>query len=453
MKIYSTLTKTVEEFVPINGMNVNLFVCGPTVYDYPHLGHAKTYIQFDFVVRYLRWRGYDVTYLQNITDIDDKIINRANENGFKWNELSRKFEEIYIEDMKSLGNTSVNKYARATDYISQIVKQVQTLIDKGFAYKTTDGIYFEVAKFKDYGKLSKRTEVKENDSLSRIDEDKEKRGWNDFCLWKNYKEGEPFWETELGKGRPGWHIEDTAITETEFGPQYDIHGGAVDLIFPHHEAEISQMEAVSGKVPLVKYWMHTGFLNINSEKMSKSKENFITIREALKLYDFRVIRYLFLNTHYRSEIDFSEPTLIQAQNSVEKLNIFVNSIDKSFDDVEHIELINKIKNEVVEALDNDFNAPIAWAAIYEGVRQFNIAGKLGKNVFRFFEELNSIFEVIDFSKLEVPEDILKLAKERTDAKSAKDWAKADELREKIKTLGYLVEDFKNDCKIRKLVLS
>ena len=453
MKIYSTLTKTVEEFVPINGMNVNLFVCGPTVYDYPHLGHAKTYIQFDFVVRYLRWRGYDVTYLQNITDIDDKIINRANENGFKWNELSRKFEEIYIEDMKSLGNTSVNKYARATDYISQIVKQVQTLIDKGFAYKTTDGIYFEVAKFKDYGKLSKRTEVKENDSLSRIDEDKEKRGWNDFCLWKNYKEGEPFWETELGKGRPGWHIEDTAITETEFGPQYDIHGGAVDLIFPHHEAEISQMEAVSGKVPLVKYWMHTGFLNINSEKMSKSKENFTTIREALKQYDFRVIRYLFLNTHYRSEIDFSEPTLIQAQNSVEKLNIFVNSIDKSFDDVEHIELINKIKNEVVEALDNDFNAPIAWAAIYEGVRQFNIAGKLGKNVFRFFEELNSIFEVIDFSKLEVPEDILKLAKERTDAKSAKDWAKADELREKIKTLGYLVEDFKNDCKIRKLVLS
>ncbi|PIX67883.1 cysteine--tRNA ligase [Candidatus Shapirobacteria bacterium CG_4_8_14_3_um_filter_35_11] len=434
-------------------MNVNLFVCGPTVYDYPHLGHAKTYIQFDFVVRYLRWRGYDVTYLQNITDIDDKIINRANENGFKWNELSRKFEEIYIEDMKSLGNTSVNKYARATDYISQIVKQVQTLIDKGFAYKTTDGIYFEVAKFKDYGKLSKRTEVKENDSLSRIDEDKEKRGWNDFCLWKNYKEGEPFWETELGKGRPGWHIEDTAITETEFGPQYDIHGGAVDLIFPHHEAEISQMEAVSGKVPLVKYWMHTGFLNINSEKMSKSKENFTTIREALKQYDFRVIRYLFLNTHYRSEIDFSEPTLIQAQNSVEKLNIFVNSIDKSFDDVEHIELINKIKNEVVEALDNDFNAPIAWAAIYEGVRQFNIAGKLGKNVFRFFEELNSIFEVIDFSNLEVPEDIFKLAKERTDAKSAKDWAKADELREKIKTLGYLVEDFKNDCKIRKLVLS
>jgi len=453
MKIYSTLTKTVEEFVPINGMNVNLFVCGPTVYDYPHLGHAKTYIQFDFVVRYLRWRGYDVTYLQNITDIDDKIINRANENGFKWNELSRKFEEIYIEDMKSLGNTSVNKYARATDYISQIVKQVQTLIDKGFAYKTIDGIYFEVAKFKDYGKLSKRTEVKENDSLSRIDEDKEKRGWNDFCLWKNYKEGEPFWETELGKGRPGWHIEDTAITETEFGPQYDIHGGAVDLIFPHHEAEISQMEAVSGKVPLVKYWMHTGFLNINSEKMSKSKENFITIREALKLYDFRVIRYLFLNTHYRSEIDFSELTLIQAQNSVEKLNIFVNSIDKNFDDSEHTDLINKIKSEVIEALDNDFNAPIAWAAIYEGVRQFNIAGKLGKNVFRFFEELNSIFEVIDFSKLEVPEDILKLAKERTDAKSAKDWGKADELREKIKTLGYLVEDFKNDCKIRKLVLS
>jgi len=453
MKIYSTLSKKVEEFIPINENKVNLFVCGPTVYDYPHLGHAKTYIQFDFVARYLKWRGYGVRYIQNVTDIDDKIINRAKENGVAWNELSQKFEQIYVDDMKALGNVSVDKYARASDYINEIVKQVKTLIDKGFAYKTSEGIYFEVAKFKDYGKLSKRTEVKENDSLSRIDEDKEKRGWNDFCLWKNYKEGEPFWETELGKGRPGWHIEDTAITETEFGPQYDIHGGAVDLIFPHHEAEISQMEAASGKVPLVKYWMHTGFLNINSEKMSKSKKNFTTIREALKQYDFRVIRYLFLNTHYRSEIDFSEATLIQSQNSVEKLNIFVNSIDRDFDDDNHVALIDKVKSEVIEALDNDFNAPIAWAAIYEGIKQFNIVGKLGKKVYKLFEELNSIFEVIDFSKLEIPVEVQELANQRMEAKGAKDWAKADELREKIKSLGYLVEDFKNDCKIRKLVLS
>lgn len=453
MKIYSTLSKKVEEFVPINENKVNLFVCGPTVYDYPHLGHAKTYIQFDFVVRYLKWRGHDVRYLQNITDIDDKIINRANESGVVWSELSRKFEEIYIDDMKALGNISVDKYARATDYINEIVKQVKTLVDKGFAYKTSEGIYFEVAKFSEYGKLSKRTEVKENDSLSRIDEDKEKRGWNDFCLWKNYKEGEPFWETELGKGRPGWHIEDTAITETEFGPQYDIHGGAVDLIFPHHEAEISQMEAASGKVPLVKYWMHTGFLNINSEKMSKSKKNFTTIRDALKQYDFRVIRYLFLNSHYRSEIDFSEPTLIQAQNSVEKLNIFINNIDKDLDDGEHLELINRIKNEVIDALDNDFNAPIAWAAIYEGIRQFNIVGKLGKNVYKFFEELNSIFEVIDFSVLEIPDEVQKLVNERLVVKQKGDYAESDRLRGQIKSLGYLVEDFKNDCKIRKLVLS
>ncbi|MDP1710245.1 MAG: class I tRNA ligase family protein, partial [bacterium] len=255
----NTLSRKKEKFEPINDKKVNLFVCGPTVYDYSHLGHAKTYTQFDFLVRYLRYIGFEVFYLQNITDIDDRIIIRAKELNVPWNDLTKKYEKLHIEDMEKLNNTSVSKYARATDYIEQIVKQAKTLIEKGYAYTIDDGIYFEISKFPEYGKLSGRTELKEADSVSRIDENSQKRGWNDFCLWKFSKPGEPSWKTEIGDGRPGWHIEDTAITETFFGPQYDIHGGAIDLIIPHHEAEIAQMEAVSGKMPLVRYWLHTAF--------------------------------------------------------------------------------------------------------------------------------------------------------------------------------------------------
>ena len=450
MKIYNTLTKKIDEFKPIDENEVKLFVCGPTVYDSPHLGHAKTYTQFDFIVKYLRWRGYKVRYLQNITDIDDKIIKRAAERNILWSDLSKEFENVFIDDMASLGINSVDKYARATDYITQIVKQVKTLMEKGFAYKTSDGIYYEVSKFGEYGKLSGRTEIKENDSVSRIDDSGEKRGWNDFCLWKNYKEGEPFWETELGKGRPGWHIEDTAITETEFGPQYDIHGGAVDLIFPHHEAEISQMEAASGKSPLVRYWLHTGFLNINSEKMSKSKKNFTTIKESLKSYDFRVLRYLFLSTHYRSEIDFSEVTLSQSKNTVDHLNDFVSNIDQKIDDPNNKLIADTGKQELIEALDNDFNTPIAWAIIYETIKKFNISGSLGKNVYQFIKDVDNIFGVIDFNNEVVPEEIQKLGKARFEAKNSKNWAESDRLRDEITKKGYIIEDSPTGYKLKRI---
>jgi cysteinyl-tRNA synthetase len=250
LKIYNTLTRKKEVFEPIHKGKVNLFVCGPTVYDYAHIGNAKTYTQFDMIAKYL-------------TDIDDKIIKRAEENSEDWKELSRRYEKIYKEDMESLGIDSVNKYARATDYIKEIVSQVQRLIKKGFAYKISDGWYFDLSKDKDYGKLAGRTSLDSEDSVSRIDENKGKRNAGDFCLWKFSKPGEPVWKSELGDGRPGWHIEDTSITEKEFGVQYDIHGGATDLIFPHHEAEIAQMESISGKKPLVRYWLHTGFLNMN----------------------------------------------------------------------------------------------------------------------------------------------------------------------------------------------
>jgi len=242
MKLYNTLSKKIEEFKPLNDKGVNLFVCGPTVYDLSHIGHAKTYIQLDILARVLKALEYEVFYLQNITDIDDKIIARAKEKSISWDALARHFEGEYLKDMEALGNVSVAKYVRATDYMVDIIKQVQTLMDKGHAYKIDDGIYFEISTFPEYGKLSGRKEVQENDAESRIDQSGHKRGWNDFCLWKFSKPDEPVWDAPFGKGRPGWHIEDTAITEHFFGPQYDIHGGGVDLIFPHHEAEITQME-------------------------------------------------------------------------------------------------------------------------------------------------------------------------------------------------------------------
>lgn len=452
MLLSNTLTKKTEEFVPMNDKKVNFFVCGPTVYDYPHLGHAKAYIQFDFIVKYLRYRGYEVTYIQNITDIDDKIIKRSQEKGVSWDKLAREFEEIFLQDMASLHITSVTKYARATDYIDQIVKQVKVLLDKGFAYRISDGIYYEVSKFAEYGKLSGRTELQEEDAVSRVDENKEKRGWNDFCLWKLSKVGEPFWETELGKGRPGWHIEDTAITETLFGSQYDIHGGAVDLIFPHHEAEIAQMEAASGKKPLVRYWLHVGFLNIDSKKMSKSKGNFKTIREALMEYDYRVLRYLFLCSHYRSPMDFSETTLEQAKSSLRRMQDFIEKIDINISGAEEKKVVDELKKKVNTALSNDLDTPTAFAAIFEFIRAQNSKGVSGKYVYNFFTEINQFLDIFDFEKEIIPQEVSDLAQKRIEARGAKNWAESDRLRDLIKTKGYVIEDLKNDCKIRKLVI-
>ncbi|MEK7527968.1 MAG: cysteine--tRNA ligase [Patescibacteria group bacterium] len=450
--LYNTASRKKEEFIPRQEKKVNFFVCGPTVYDYPHLGHAKAYIQFDFIVRYLRYREYDVNYVQNITDIDDKIIKRSQEKGVSWDKLAREFEMIFLEDMAALHNTSVTKYARATNYIDQIVKQVKVLLDKGFAYRISDGIYYEVSKFIEYGKLSGRTELQEEDSVSRIDENKEKRGWNDFCLWKISKEGEPTWETEIGKGRPGWHIEDTAITETLFGSQYDIHGGAVDLIFPHHEAEIAQMEAASGKKPLVRYWLHVGFLNIDSKKMSKSKGNFKTIRQVLEEYNYKVLRFLFLSSQYRSPMDFAEVTLEQAKNSWRRMQDFIEKIDININNSEEKKAVEELKEKVEIALSNDLDTPTAFATIFDFIRAQNSRGVSGKYAYDYFVEINKFFDIFDFEIEEIPEEIQKLADERLKARTDKNWAESDRLRNLIKEKGYLIEDLKNDCKIRKLVI-
>jgi cysteinyl-tRNA synthetase len=363
LKLHNTLTGSLDEFHPITPGEVKMFVCGPTVYDYAHIGNAKTYTQFDIIARSLRYLGYNVNYLQNITDIDDKIIARAAERGISPSELAKEYEEYYLADMKSLNNTSVDKYAGAHGYISQIVSQVQRLIEKGFAYKISDGWYFDTKAFADYGKLSGRDSVKADDAVSRIDENPEKKNPGDFCLWKFQKEGDPSWSSELGEGRPGWHIEDTAITETEFGPQYDIHGGAVDLIFPHHEAEIAQMEAVSGLKPFVRYWLHTGFLNVDSAKMSKSKNNFYIIRDVFERgFSPLSLRYLFLLSHYRTTVNFTWEGLEAANNAFEKLKRFVGPLSATG------EVDEAYKAQFKEKLENDLNTAQALAVLWTLVK-------------------------------------------------------------------------------------
>ncbi len=441
----NTLGHKKEKFEPIKDKKVNLFVCGPTVYDYPHIGNAKTYTQFDLIVRFLRYSGFDVFYLQNITDIDDKILNRAKELNVDWKEITEKYEKIYAENMKQLNNTSVSKYARATDYIDQIVQQVKTLMEKGFAYKIDDGIYFEISKFPEYGKLSGRTEVKEGDSVSRIDENSQKRGWNDFCLWKFSKPGEPSWKVEIGEGRPGWHIEDTSITETFFGPQYDIHGGAVDLIIPHHEAEIAQMEAASGKVPLVKYWLHTGFLMVEGRRMSKGLGNFYTIDDVTqKGFNPVALRYLFLGARYSETMNFTWESLTASQNALDKLRSQILNLksqtDRTILSEEKENKVEEFRNSFMNAMGDDFNTPKALAVLWEALKS-NIPSEDKYDLAISFDEvlgLNLNSQITNTKQ--IPKDIKVLIEKREQLRKEKKFEEADAIRKQIEDAGFEVKD-------------
>jgi cysteinyl-tRNA synthetase len=469
LKFYNTLSRKKEIFKPKKGKKVNLFVCGPTTYDFSHIGHARTYVVFDMIVKYLRQKGYDVFYLQNITDVDDKILNRAKKEKIFWKDLSRKFEREYLRDMKALNINSVTKYARATDYIKEIIGQVERLLKKGVAYQIRDGIYYNIKKFEDYGKLSKRTVLQAEDAVSRIDEAREKRNKGDFCLWKFSKPGEPKWASPFGEGRPGWHIEDTAITEKYFGSQYDIHGGARDLIFPHHEAEAAQMEAISGKKPLVKYWLHTGFLTVGGQKMAKSLGNFITIQDFLKKYPARLLRFFVIKTHYRSPIDYNEKLLLQTKKELERIDEFESRIkkiskipfrQKTHDRENFTKMIfAKTEKEFEQSMDDDFNTPKAVAAIFKLVNTGNtkiaqnrISATDAKKILEFLKKIDKVFNFIFWKKPKekIPENILKLVKEREKARKNKDWQLADEIRKKVKKLGYWIEDTKEGPKIKRL---
>jgi len=446
LKVYNTLNKKKEELIPINNKKINIFICGITSQDSPHIGHAKTYVQFDFIVKYLRFRNYKVFYLQNITDIDDRIIDKARIVKKPWNEVSKFYEAEFLKNMKDLHVNSVNKYARATAFIPQVIAQVKTLIKKGYAYKIDDGYYFDLSKFPDYGKLSKRTVLEAEDSITRIDDSINKKNKGDFCLWKFSTKDEPGWPSELGFGRPGWHIEDTAITNHFFGPQYDIHGGARDLIFPHHEAEIAQMESSSGKKPLVRYWLHTGFLNIESAKMSKSLNNFITINDVLKQYDYRILRFFYLSGHYRKPIDFRKELLEQSKSGLDRLNeLLINSKGKKSKLKKTI--IAKTKKSFYDALDDDFNTPKAFAILFNFLREAN---KIGPNndCYLFLKEVNSFFDILQLEE-KIPKEVMELAKKRLEARNNKDFKLADKLRQEINDLGYIVEDVDNGFKVKK----
>ncbi len=450
IKVYNTLTGKKELFKPMKNKKVNLFCCGITPYSHSHIGHAKTYVQFDFIVKYLRYRGYKVFYLQNVTDIDDKIIKKAAERKIKPLELARNFEKEYLDDMKALGVNSVDKFGRATDHIKEIINQVKTLMDKGFAYIIeNDGVYYDLSKFREYGKLSGRTSLEAEDAVSRIDDSKGKRNKGDFCLWKKSKENEPSWpDPWFGKGRPGWHIEDTAITEKEFGPQYDVHGGARDLIFPHHEAEIAQMEAASGKKPLVRYWLHTGFLNVKGQKMAKSLGNFITIRNALEQYDGKVLRFFCLAGHYRSPIDYSHSLLEQARNSLERLNDFVRKL-KSSKEKDDLKLIEKTKKQFLEHMDDDFDTVKALAVVFDFVKKVNKKGG-GKKSYELMLEFDKIFNVLTTEEVKLNPEIKKLVEERERARKEKDFAKADKIREDLKKKGIFLEDTEKGVRWKKI---
>lgn len=443
IQVYNTLTKRKEPFEPMTPGRINMFVCGPTVYDYSHVGHAKTYTQFDFIARYFRARGFTVTYAQNITDVDDKIIRRAGELGIEPRALAEQYEAAYREDMAALGNTSVDVYARALDYIDQIVAQVQALIERGHAYQLDDGWYFDLSSFPGYGKLSGRTEVEAEDAVARIDEHSGKRNPGDFALWKARKPGEPYWDTALGQGRPGWHIEDTAITEALFGPQYDLHGGAVDLIFPHHEAEVAQMEAASGKEPLVRYWMHTGLLRVEGAKMSKSIGNFWTIRDALARTDWRTLRYAFLSQHYRSAMELTEAALEHAKGARRRVENFARTIDATATDTPAALALAKAAQErICERLDDDFDSPAALAALFDFIREHNRAEQApGPAARGLLELVNSWFAAFDLDAGQGADEAVEAALEqRRLLRQQRRFAEADSVRDDLHQRGIVIED-------------
>jgi cysteinyl-tRNA synthetase len=465
MKIQNTITGNKEDFQTTHGGRINLFVCGPTVYDNSHIGHARTYIVFDVVARYLKHKGFSVFYLQNITDVDDKIIKRATQLGVSPQRLAREFEQKYLEDMRALGVSNVNYYARATDHIPEIISQIERLMKKGFAYETETGVYFDESRFEDFGKLSHISA--EDMEKHRIEPDATKRNPGDFSLWKKRQDEEDVtWDSPWGKGRPGWHIEDTAITEAYFGPQYDIHGGAMDLIFPHHEAEIAQMEAISGKKPLVRYWMHTGFLNVKGEKMSKSLGNFTTIKDMLQKYDADSFKIFVLLAHYRSPIDFSEKALEQADKSLQRIRQAVKIIEEQLetaaessapDEIDPV--VDEAKTAFLESMDNDFNTPYALRAVFDLVRQANrrINEKTisRKGLLDISEQLKEFEEILGLSfrsEGEKPADkadavtdhLIKLLIEtRQKLRERKEWQLADEIRSRLNELSIVLEDAKD----------
>lgn len=442
MKLYNSLTKKKELFKPLKANEISIYVCGNTVYDFCHIGHARAMLTFDFITRYWRSRGFKVNYVRNITDIDDKIINRANENGEDYQALTARFIAAQNEDTEKLGILPPSSEPKATQHIQEMIDMIQTLIQKGFAYQADNGdVFYRVREFKEYGKLSHKS-IEDLQVGARIGANEAKNDPLDFVLWKTAKPGEPSWDSPWGKGRPGWHIECSAMSINAFGPTFDIHGGGGDLKFPHHENEIAQSEAATGK-PFANYWMHAGLVQINNEKMSKSLGNFAIIRDVLKKHSAEVLRFFMLSTHYRSPVNYSDSTLSAAKAGLERLYTALRnvSIGEQISE-EHVTRFNTV-------MDDDFNTPEAIAILFELAHEINRADgnkavyaatlkKLG-GVLGILQQdpeqfLQGNIAGIDVDKIEY------LIAEREKARTEKNWALADAARKELTAMGISLED-------------
>jgi cysteinyl-tRNA synthetase len=448
MKIFNTLSGKKEEFVPQDD-EVKMYVCGVTPYSEAHIGHAMSYIIFDVIRRYLKFSGYRLKFVQNFTDIDDKIIDRANKRGIPAAELAQQYSDSFMEDMDALNVSRADFYPRATEEIDKIIEVVQGLIDKGYAYETGGSVYFRVRKVDDYGKLAHRT----LDSMmagARIEIDEDKEHPMDFTLWKASKPGEPSWTSPWGEGRPGWHIECSAMSLKYLGETIDIHGGGQDLIFPHHENEIAQSEGFTGKKPFAKYWMHNGLLQFGEDKMSKSLGNLITIKDALKDYSADTIRLFVLNSHYRSPLKYSLEAFQAADGAADRLRRTVEREDNTSN-------TNKLDPEpyrrmFIEAMDDDFNTPQALASLFDLARAINQAADYGTDITEAKKVLTDLAQDVFGLKLEAASyednpEIQKLITERQIYRKEKRWKEADAVREKLTALGVAVEDTPTGVKI------
>ena len=445
MKVYNTLSTREEEFVP-QGDVVKMYVCGVTPYAECHLGHAMSYVVFDMVRRYLEFRGYRVKHVQNFTDIDDKIINRAQQSGVSPRELAEKFIAQYFVDMDRLNVQRAHVYPRATEEIPKIIEVVQGLMDKGHAYESQGDVYFRVKSDPDYGRLSHQS-PDDLQAGSRVEVGIEKEHPLDFALWKAAKPGEPWWESPWGKGRPGWHIECSAMSMRYLGETLDIHGGGQDLIFPHHENEIAQSEGFTGVTPFVKYWLHNGFVQLGGEKMSKSLGIFVTLKQALDRFSPDAIRLFILSSHYRSPINFSEEGVAAAEKGVERLRqaAFADSQRGSGDSSAPVEA-ESFRERFIEAMDHDFNSPQALAALFDLAREINRTIDQGADAREAQQTLRELAGVLGFS-FEKPEVDLAakpfielLVSIRTELRKGKHWQMADRVRTSLKDLGVVLED-------------
>lgn len=453
MKIYNTMTRQKEEFIPVDKNEVKIYACGPTVYNFIHIGNARPLCVFDVLRKYLEYRGYNVKFVQNFTDVDDKIIKRANEEGLTFEEVSKKYIEEFWTDAHGLNFKDATVHPKATENIDEIIEIIKSLEEKGYAYAVDGDVYFRTLKFKEYGKLSHQP-IEDLQSGARIAVGEKKEDPLDFALWKAAKEGEPYWESPWGNGRPGWHIECSAMNRRFLGETIDIHCGGQDLIFPHHENEIAQSECANG-CTFSKYWMHNGYINVDNVKMSKSLGNFKTVREIANVYGYEVIRYFLISSHYRSPINYSLEIIEQCRSALDRLYTCRDSLDFALknakdiaDDEELINQLNGRREQFITAMDDDLNTADGIAAIFDLVKDINtkiLDKDVSKNVCetaaKVFDELCGVLGILYNRKSnDIDSEIEELIEQRQQARANKDWATADKIRDDLKARGIILKD-------------